>query len=62
MGGRHQLKSVFQTLGHTGALKDGTVRPRDFDFQLEEVPAIIQAFRRMVRGLEFDVSEMALTT
>jgi len=26
------------------------------------VPTIIQAFRRMVRGLEFDISEMAITT
>src|SRR3984957_496036 len=57
-----RLKAVFQTLGHTSALKDGTVRPRDCEVELEEVPVIIQAFRRMVRGLEFDVSEMALTT
>jgi 4,5-dihydroxyphthalate decarboxylase len=57
-----KLKAVFQTLGHTSALKDGTVRLRDFELEFEEVPAIIQAFRRMVRGLEFDVSEMALTT
>jgi ABC-type nitrate/sulfonate/bicarbonate transport system substrate-binding protein len=57
-----RLKAVFQTQGHTLVLKDGTVRPRDFEFEFEEVPAIIQAFRRMVRGLEFDVSEMALTT
>lgn len=53
---------MFQTLGHTRALKDGTVPLRDFELELEEVPAIIQAFRRMVRGLEFDVSEMSLTT
>ena len=26
------------------------------------MPVIIKAFRRMVRGLEFDVSEMAITT
>ena len=32
------------------------------EFDFEEVPRIIQAFRRMVRGLEFDVSEMAITT
>ena len=62
MSGRHRLKAAFQTLGHTGALKDGSVHPRDFEFEMEEVSAIIQAFRRMVRGLEFDVSEMALTT
>jgi ABC-type nitrate/sulfonate/bicarbonate transport system substrate-binding protein len=59
---KYTLKTALQTLGHTSALKDGTVRLQDAEFQFEEVPAIIQAFRRMVRGLEFDVSEMALTT
>ena len=56
------LKIALVTRGHTQALKDGTVKPRTFEFAFEEVPAIIQAFRRMVRGLEFDISEMALTT
>jgi 4,5-dihydroxyphthalate decarboxylase len=59
---KHKLKVAFQTLGHTCALKDGTVGLQDFEFEFEEVPSIIQVFRRMVRGLEFDVSEMALTT
>lgn len=57
-----KLKTAIQTQGHTRALKDGSVKPKSFDFAFEEVPAIIQAFRRMVRGLEFDVSEMAITT
>jgi 4,5-dihydroxyphthalate decarboxylase len=57
-----KLKTAIQTLGHTQALKDGTVRPQSFDFEFEEVPQIIQAFRRMVRGSEFDISEMAITT
>jgi 4,5-dihydroxyphthalate decarboxylase len=57
-----KLKTALQTLGHTQALKDGTIRPETFDFEFEEVPQIIQAFRRMVRGLEFDISEMAITT
>ena len=56
------LKTALATYGHTKALKDGTVRPASFDFEFEEVPKIIQAFRRMVRGREFDVSEMAITT
>jgi 4,5-dihydroxyphthalate decarboxylase len=56
------LKTAVQTLGHTKALKDGSVQPQSFSFEFEEVPAIIQAFRRMVRGLEFDISEMAITT
>jgi 4,5-dihydroxyphthalate decarboxylase len=59
---RPRLKTALVTRGHTRALKDGTVAPRSFDFAFEEVPQIIQAFRRMVRGLEFDISEMAITT
>lgn len=57
-----KLKTAIQTFGHTRALKDGTVRPRTFDFDFEDVPVIINAFRRMVRGYEFDVTEMAITT
>ena len=56
------LKTAIVTRGHTRRLKDGTVQPPTFEFDFEEVPAIIQAFRRMVRGLEFDISEMAITT
>ena len=59
---RPRLKTAFVTRGHTKALKNGTIQPRTFDFEFEEVPQIIQAFRRMVRGLEFDISEMAITT
>lgn len=57
-----RLKTAIQTLGHTRALKDGGVAPQGFSFDFEEVSPIIQAFRRMVRGAEFDVSEMAITT
>jgi 4,5-dihydroxyphthalate decarboxylase len=57
-----KLKTAIQTLGHTRALKDGTVKPKSVDLEFEDVPVIIQAFRRMVRGLEFDISEMAITT
>ena len=57
-----RLKTALVTRGHTQALKDGTVRPRTCEFDFEEVPVIIKAFRRMVRGLEFDVCEMAITT
>jgi 4,5-dihydroxyphthalate decarboxylase len=57
-----KLKTVTRTQGNNQALKDGTVKPRTFDFDFEEVPVLIDAFRRMVRGLEFDVCEMAITT
>lgn len=38
------------------------MRPRAFEFDFEEVPVLTDAFRRMVRGLEFDICEMAITT
>jgi 4,5-dihydroxyphthalate decarboxylase len=56
------LRTVTATQGATLAIKDGTVTPGRYALEFEEVPVIVQAFRRMVRGLEFDVSEMALTT
>lgn len=57
-----KLRTAIQTLGHTQDLKDGSLKPQGFAFEFEEVPAIIQAFRRMVRASEFDISEMAMTT
>jgi len=57
-----KLKTVTRTQGNHAALKDGTVKPRGFTFDFEEIPVLIDGFRRMVRGLEFDVSEMAITT
>ena len=57
-----KLKTVTRTQGNNQALKDGIVRPKTCDFVFEEVDPLIAAFRRMVRGLEFDVCEMAITT
>ena len=57
-----KLKTVTRTQGNNQALKDGTVQPRGFAFEFEEVPVLIDGFRRMVRALEFDVCEMALST
>src|SRR4029453_1313428 len=57
-----KLKTVTRTQGNNRALKDGTVTPKTFEFQFEEVDPLIAAFRRMVRGNEFDVCEMAITT
>src|SRR5438105_4199383 len=59
---RPTLKTALVKRGPTTALQDGTVTPRSFDFEFVEVPTIVNAFRRMVRGLEFDISEMAITT
>jgi 4,5-dihydroxyphthalate decarboxylase len=57
-----RFKTVTRTQGNNTALKDGTVKPRTFDFDFVEVDPLIDAFRRMARGLEFDISEMAMTT
>ncbi|GII51999.1 hypothetical protein Pth03_03880 [Planotetraspora thailandica] len=57
-----RLRTVTRTQGNNRALKDGTVTPKRFDFAFEDVPVLVDAFRRMVRGLEFDVCEMAMTT
>src|SRR5215472_6191199 len=57
-----KLKIVTRTQGNNQALKSGAVRPRTVELEFIEVDPLIDAFRRMVRGLEFDVSEMAMTT
>jgi 4,5-dihydroxyphthalate decarboxylase len=57
-----KLKAVTRTQGNNRALKDGTVKPHTCELVFEEVDPLIAAFRRMVRGLEFDVCEMAITT
>src|SRR5665213_1774095 len=57
-----KLTAVTRTQGNNQALKDGTVKPKTFDFEFIDVPVLIEAFRRDVRGLEFDICEMAITT
>jgi 4,5-dihydroxyphthalate decarboxylase len=57
-----RLKTALVMRGHTQPLADGTVKPRTFEFDFEDVPVIIKAFRRMVRNLDFDICEMAMTT
>ena len=54
--------TVTRTQGANAALKDGTVRPRTFAFEFVEVSPLIDAFRRMVRGREFDICELSITT
>jgi 4,5-dihydroxyphthalate decarboxylase len=56
------LKAVTRMQGNNKALKDGIVKPKTFEFDFVEVDPLIAAFRRMVRGNEFDICEMAITT
>src|SRR6201997_1486280 len=57
-----RLKTVTRTQGNNRALKDGSVKPKTFEFDFVEVDPLIAAFRRMVRASEFDICEMAITT
>ena len=56
------LKTALATYAHTKGLKDGTVTAPGILLEHVEVSPIVGAFRRMCRTLEFDVSEMAITT
>ena len=57
-----KLKTVTRTQGNNRALKEGVVKPKTFEFDFVEVNPLIDAFRRMVRGSEFDICELAITT
>lgn len=56
------LKTLTRTQGNNFAIKNGDLQPDGFRFEFEEVDPLPKGFRRMVRHLDFDVSEMALTT
>jgi len=57
-----ELTTLTRRQGANEALFDGTVIPNGFSPRFAEIPILVKGFRRMVRDLEFDVSEMALTT
>jgi 4,5-dihydroxyphthalate decarboxylase len=59
---RPRLKIAIGSYGHTRAIKDGNIQIPGVDPDFVEVVPIIQAFRRMVRDVEFDICEMAPTT
>ncbi len=56
------LATALGNYGLTKPLKDGSAGPRRFKPQYVEVKDIVPFMRRMCRGLEFDVCEMAFTT
>jgi 4,5-dihydroxyphthalate decarboxylase len=56
------LTIAIGTYGLTRALKDKRVTSQRLDLDYLQIDPITAAMRRMVRGLEFDICEMALTT
>ena len=55
------LRTAVGDYGHTLPLKDGSIVSSSFVLDHKQISPVISIFRRMVRGLEFDVSEMALS-
>jgi 4,5-dihydroxyphthalate decarboxylase len=56
------LRTAVAHYPHVRAIKDGSVASPRVGFDFEDVPVITRAFRRMVRTLDFDLCEIALTT
>ncbi len=56
------LRTAIGNYGHTAPLKDGTLTSEMFHTKHYEISPVPMIFRRMTRGLEFDVAEMALAT
>jgi 4,5-dihydroxyphthalate decarboxylase len=56
------LRTAIASYPHAVALKDGSVTSDRVRLDFEEMPQITRAFRRMVRTLDFDLCEIALTT
>src|SRR5688572_30748336 len=56
------LTAAMVNYGHVRPLLDGTIQSERVTLEPIEVSPITAAFRRMVRRLEFDISEMAFAT
>lgn len=56
------LLTLTRRSGANRAVFDGDVVPDGFPLVIADEPVLVKGFRKMVRSLEYDVSEMALTT
>ena len=56
------LTVALGNYGLTKPLKDGAALPQRFKPRYAEIREIVPAMRRMCRGLEYDICEMAFTT
>lgn len=54
------LKTAIGSYPHFAALRNGEVKPKGANFEFVELQSGIEGYRRMTRGLEFDVNEMTL--
>lgn len=56
------LKTLTRPQGANEALITQEVSPEGWSFSFADEPVLVKGFRKMVRGMEYDVAEMALTT
>src|SRR5690348_2919068 len=56
------LRAAVAPYPHVQAVRTGAIASDRIALDLEDVPNITRAFRRMVRTLDFDLCEIALTT
>jgi 4,5-dihydroxyphthalate decarboxylase len=57
-----KLRTLLGDYPVTRALKEGAVRSPHIEFDFADVKVPNTAFKRVVRGLEFDVAELAIVT
>ena len=57
-----KMRTAIGTYGFTEDLKNGKTVSSKFEMDHVEISPITSVFRRMVRAMEFDVAEMALST
>lgn len=57
-----ELYTLTRPQGANRALIDGSVAPAGHTLRFADEPVLVKGFRKMVRNLEYDVAEMALTT
>jgi 4,5-dihydroxyphthalate decarboxylase len=57
-----RLNVALTRYPHTAPLVDGTVTPNTAELDFAQLTSIFPAFRKMARGLEYDVSEFGIST
>lgn len=57
-----ELLTLTRAQGANRALIDGSVSPAGYELVFADEPVLVKGFRKMVRGLEYDVAELAVTT
>jgi 4,5-dihydroxyphthalate decarboxylase len=57
-----RLSCAMHVQGNNRLLATGEIRPDRIELAVEDFDNVVPVFRRMARGLEWDVAEMAVTT